>query len=265
MAAHTCGARNVLLANGGSAMKTIVWGIVLFTLVAVSGCSQALVKYQCADGSFVNTANACPPVSPRTDCPQLNCATCPSNTVMKYQCADGSVQDAPTNCPQVPEATNSAATSKAFTGDSSTVTDKLYLNQGLVILNATYAGTSNFEVDLIDDAGNQYNVVNTAGSYDGTTSYTISTAGYYRLSVQVGTSFTGGAFSNTAKRTLYGAGKPRAAHDCRTELVLAILQLYSTLTASCGQESIFSRDPGSVTHRSRCRRQENFRASKMAV
>jgi len=66
-------------------------------------------------------------------------------------------------------------------------------------------------------------------------------------------------------RTLYGAGKPRAAHDCRTELVLAILQLYSTLTASCEQESIFSRDPGSVTHRSRCRRQENFRASKMAV
>jgi transposase len=51
-------------------------------------------------------------------------------------------------------------------------------------------------------------------------------------------------------RTLYGAGKPRAAHDRRRELILAILRLYSALTASCGQASISSRNPGSVRHRS---------------
>jgi hypothetical protein len=34
-------------------------------------------------------------------------------------------------------------------------------------------------------------------------------------------------------RTLYGAGKPRAAHDRRGALVFAILRLYSALTALC--------------------------------
>jgi hypothetical protein len=66
-------------------------------------------------------------------------------------------------------------------------------------------------------------------------------------------------------RTLHGAGKPRAAHDRRRELILAILRLYSALTASCGQASISSRDPRSVRHRSPCRRQETFRASKKVV
>ena len=61
-------------------------------------------------------------------------------------------------------------------------------------------------------------------------------------------------------RTLYGAGKPRAAHDRRSELVLAYFWLYSVLTALCEPDSVSSCDSGSVTHRSRCRRQESFRS-----
>jgi hypothetical protein len=34
-------------------------------------------------------------------------------------------------------------------------------------------------------------------------------------------------------RSLYGAGKPRAAHDRGGELVSAILSFYSALTALC--------------------------------
>jgi transposase len=37
-------------------------------------------------------------------------------------------------------------------------------------------------------------------------------------------------------RTLYGAGKPKAAHDRRGELILVILRLHSVLTALCGLE-----------------------------
>jgi transposase len=66
-------------------------------------------------------------------------------------------------------------------------------------------------------------------------------------------------------RTLYGAGKPRAAHDRRSELVLAYLWLNSVLTALCKPESVFSRHPGSVRHPSGCRRQERFRTSKTVI
>lgn len=37
-------------------------------------------------------------------------------------------------------------------------------------------------------------------------------------------------------RALYGAGKPRAAHDCRSELFFSILRLYSALSAFCELE-----------------------------
>lgn len=41
-------------------------------------------------------------------------------------------------------------------------------------------------------------------------------------------------------RSLYGAGKPKAAHDRRDELVSAILSLYSALTALCRPVLAFS-------------------------
>jgi transposase len=66
-------------------------------------------------------------------------------------------------------------------------------------------------------------------------------------------------------RTLYGAGKPKAAHDRRGELAVTILRLYSVLTALCEPESVFSCDPSSVTHRPRCRHQKSFCTSKTAV
>jgi len=53
-------------------------------------------------------------------------------------------------------------------------------------------------------------------------------------------------------RTLYGAGKPRAAHDRGTQLILAILQLYSALTALCDSESTFSTDQRTRPNRPRC-------------
>jgi transposase len=52
-------------------------------------------------------------------------------------------------------------------------------------------------------------------------------------------------------RTLYGAGKPRAAHDCQGELVLAILLLHAVLTALCDPKSARSGDQGSNPHRLR--------------
>jgi len=53
-------------------------------------------------------------------------------------------------------------------------------------------------------------------------------------------------------RTLYGAGKPRAAHDRRNQLILAILQLYLALTALCDSESTFSSDQRPRPNRPRC-------------
>ncbi len=53
-------------------------------------------------------------------------------------------------------------------------------------------------------------------------------------------------------RTLYGAGKPRAAHDRRNQLILAILQLYSALTALWDAESTFSSDQRPRPNRPRC-------------
>ena len=53
-------------------------------------------------------------------------------------------------------------------------------------------------------------------------------------------------------RSLYGAGKPRAAHDRPEQLVFAILLLHSVLKALCEPESFFSSDHGSRPYR-RCR------------
>jgi transposase len=58
-------------------------------------------------------------------------------------------------------------------------------------------------------------------------------------------------------RTLYGAGKPKAAHDRRDELVFAILWSYSVLTALCDPRSLSSGDKGCRPHR-RCRHSISF-------
>jgi transposase len=66
-------------------------------------------------------------------------------------------------------------------------------------------------------------------------------------------------------RTLYGAGKPKAAHDRRGELVFAILWFYSALTAFCKSEFTFPGDPGPTSLRPRCRHSETSHASKPAI
>ena len=58
-------------------------------------------------------------------------------------------------------------------------------------------------------------------------------------------------------RTLYGAGKPKAAHDRRGELVFAILWAYSVLTALCDPRPLFSGDQG-WRPQHRCRHSISF-------
>ena len=64
-------------------MKYLLLGILLISILALAGCSQTVVKYQCADGSFVDSATSCSSVSCKTDCPQLDCANCPPK--IEYQ------------------------------------------------------------------------------------------------------------------------------------------------------------------------------------
>jgi transposase len=66
-------------------------------------------------------------------------------------------------------------------------------------------------------------------------------------------------------RALYGAGKPRAAHDRRAELISAILSLHSVLTALCGSELAQSTGPDSRSHRPRCCHEEFSVARKTVV
>lgn len=92
------------------AMLTFVLCTFLFV-----GCSQTTVKYQCADGSFVNSAEFCSAVSCKADCPQLDCSVCPAKVeykekiverlvnVTKYQCYDGTSKTTLSSCPSPEE------------------------------------------------------------------------------------------------------------------------------------------------------------------
>ena len=52
----------------------------------MSGCSQTVVKYQCADGSFVDSVNLCSSKTcPEANCPKLDCASCPVRTETKIE------------------------------------------------------------------------------------------------------------------------------------------------------------------------------------
>jgi transposase len=66
-------------------------------------------------------------------------------------------------------------------------------------------------------------------------------------------------------RTLYGAGKPRAAHDRWGALVFAILRLYSALSALRQPVMGFSGAQESKPNRPRCRHSENQHASNRAI
>ncbi len=90
-------------------MKCLIIIIVIFAII-LTGCSQTIVKYQCADGSFVDSVNNCPSVKCQTDCPQLDCVSCPAKIeykdrevekkveVIKYQCYDGTFKTIQSSC-----------------------------------------------------------------------------------------------------------------------------------------------------------------------
>lgn len=65
-------------------MKFLIVIVALLILV-LAGCSvQTTVKFQCADGSFVDSANLCSSKTcPETNCPKLDCASCPVKTETK--------------------------------------------------------------------------------------------------------------------------------------------------------------------------------------
>ena len=66
-------------------------------------------------------------------------------------------------------------------------------------------------------------------------------------------------------RALYGAGKPRAAHERRVELILAILQIYSLLLALWEPKRAKASDKFPRPHRSRCRHPKISAVRKTAV
>ena len=84
-------------------MKFLIEIVVLLILV-LAGCSiQTTVKYQCVDGSFVDSANLCPSKTcPESNCPKLDCASCPDKTetknIINYQCYDGTIKDSEKEC-----------------------------------------------------------------------------------------------------------------------------------------------------------------------
>jgi len=51
--------------------------LLFFILFLFSGCSQTIVKYQCGNGSFVDSINSCPVIESQINCPKLDCASCP--------------------------------------------------------------------------------------------------------------------------------------------------------------------------------------------
>src|SRR5271170_1188331 len=66
-------------------------------------------------------------------------------------------------------------------------------------------------------------------------------------------------------RSLYGAGKPRAAHDRWGQITFAILRLYSTLIRLCRSECALLVAPAPTLDRRRCGEREILRASKPTV
>jgi hypothetical protein len=112
-------------------MRNIILGILLLSILVLAGCStQTVVKYQCADGSFVESADSCPAIECQTNCPELDCSNCPVKTETKvetktltekiYVCPDKTTVDDMSECFPVNDGWK---TVKKFKGDSSTTTD----------------------------------------------------------------------------------------------------------------------------------------------
>ena len=90
---------------------------ILILGIFLTGCSQTVVKYQCQDGSFKESAELCSEVSCQTNCPELDCNACPAKIeyetkevekkvyvdkpVYKYQCFDGNTKENIDDCENI--------------------------------------------------------------------------------------------------------------------------------------------------------------------
>lgn len=127
-------------------MKGIFLGMLFMSILVLTGCStQTVVKYQCADGSFVESADTCPSIECHTNCPELDCSGCPVKTetrtsekeVIKYQCYDGTVVDKLSDCSTQAEKLTSEPSKLAGDSDDATMGEKNALNKALSYLDYT--------------------------------------------------------------------------------------------------------------------------------
>ena len=68
-------------------MKTFIFLFMILLILVLAGCSsQTTIKYQCVDGSFVDSVNLCSSKTcPEANCPKLDCASCPVKTETKVE------------------------------------------------------------------------------------------------------------------------------------------------------------------------------------
>jgi hypothetical protein len=119
-----------------------------------------------------------------TSCQVQSCGN-QIQTIVKYQCFDGTIVDTNSDCSKIISPTQSTLL-KNFNGNNGTVTAQFYLKPGLAIFYAKYTGKNNFIVSLLDKDGIVGGLMSSIGQYDGSASATIKSEGYYRIEVDLG-------------------------------------------------------------------------------
>jgi hypothetical protein len=140
---------------GAFKMKRI--SFMLIVLIAIlgiflTGCSETTVRYQCQDGSFVDSAESCAQVSCQTNCPEIDYSQCPQTKcpdldcslcslqikeVTKYQCSDGTIKDKISDCSSVAvetEVNNKNEPDLSITINSASTTTR-YLHQPTITIS----------------------------------------------------------------------------------------------------------------------------------
>ena len=150
-------------------MKSLILSLFLIALVLflVSCSLQTTVKYQCADGAFVDSANLCSSkMCPETNCPKLDCSACPVKTETKietktvtntvYVCSDLREVNKKEDCLKVDSEGWYEVVS--FTGSNARKTDSFKINSNKWRYTASCASGSGFNLIV-------YDVANPGGMY----------------------------------------------------------------------------------------------------
>lgn len=127
----------------------------------------------CACGGILAIAalNSIQPPIPTTQYP---ISTTPTATTIPF-----TPTPAPTRTPQ------------QFTGRGQQTSPQFQLSSGLVTFHLTHDGQSNFAIWLLDDQGNQIDLlVNTIGPFDGSKALGIQKPGLYLLNIQADGNWT---------------------------------------------------------------------------